>query len=155
MANRKQSRFGTTTITVALLVALMSAVVFGGWLGMALTRGERSKTWAPVTAEVIAAPFPRRHKIRWLRIAVEYSFDGNQYRERVHRFGPSEKGDSITVYVNPDHPTQITSERGLLAIDYGLPLVGTLLSLGGVVVLACIIYSPKDDYESEVNDTLF
>jgi hypothetical protein len=63
-------------------------------------------------------------------------------------------GAPITVYVNPSNPTELASEKGLLAIDYGIPMTIMLFSAAAAFVVLCIIYSPKDDYESEINDTL-
>jgi len=90
-------------------------------------------------------------------VKVDYTFDGQQLSRFVSVFSYRDgvrQGTSLTIYVNPDRPTELASAPGFLAIDYGPSLATTLGLLAAIVVVLCIKYSPKDDYESEVNETL-
>ena len=133
----------------------------GIWLGFAISRGVRSNNWTETKGVIGDRRFGlgqrRVKRFRWRLVKVDYSFDGRPFSRFVRVFSDrqsSKIGNSITIYVNPDRPTELTSAPGFLAIDYGPPLACTLGLLAAIAMTLCIMYSPKDDYESEVNQTL-
>ena len=145
--------------TPLLWLSLLCLLISGVALGFAVSRGARSNEWSPVTAEVAQGVFggKQRNRYGWHRVRVSYTFNENPFQRSVHVFSDRsdiKKGNKLTVYVNPDRPAELTSQKGFLAIDYGPPLGVFCFSLAAAVVILCIKFSPKDDYESEVNDTL-
>lgn len=146
----------TTQILAALVLAL---IVSGIWLGWAVSRGIRSQSWVETPAETVPAfgsnSAGRKHT--WRRAKVKYVVDDRTRTQWVYVFGQGEicePGRRLSVYVNPDVPREVIIRPGFLGIDYGPPLAATLISIAGIAVVLCIKLSPKDDYESEVNESL-
>jgi hypothetical protein len=145
------------------LLAFLSIafLISATWLGFAVSRGVRSNDWTETKGVIAGRPFglghPRARRFRWRCVKVDYSFDDRPLSRFVSVFATGEgvkPGNSISIFVNPDRPTELASAPGFLAIDYGPPLASTLGLLAAIAVTLCIKLSPKDDYESEVNETL-
>lgn len=153
--------FGKFSIKQLLVATLLLTLISCIALGLAISRGVRSYDWMPVAAVVGGGVFEGSSRqpirLRWRRVAVNYDFDGQSYRRTVAVFSTAQgcnKGTQLTVYVNPHRPTELCSERGFLACDYAIAMACTFGLLAMAIVLLCILLTPKEDYESEVNESL-
>ena len=88
----------------------------GIWLGFAISRGVRSNNWTETKGVIGDRRFGlgqrRAKRFRWRLVKVDYSFDGRPFSRFVRVFSDrqsSKIGNSITIYVNPDRPTELTS----------------------------------------------
>jgi len=155
----KLGRRKTTLKQLLVAVALLSLVSVAA-LGVAVSRGVRSNDWLPVPAVITRGTggfgsSRAKLRFRWRTVKVNYTFDDTEFEKRVALFSSlegSERGTNLTVFVNPENPDELSSEKGFLACDYAIPMSCTIGSIAFLIVLLCIIYSPTDDYESEVND---
>lgn len=61
-------------------------------------------------------------------VKVKYTVDGKEYEEDLGRFYKRNVGDKMTIYYNPDDPTQITQTKGML-----IPLIVIALGIASLV----------------------
>ena len=149
-------------LKLILIVLVLLTLASAAALGMAISRGVRSNNWLSVPAVVAERPVglgnrSRSNSIRWRTVKVKYTFDGRKLQRNVSLFSSfdmAEEGTNLTVYVNPDRPSELASEKGFVACDYAIPMSCTIGSLAFLIVLLCIMFSPTDDYDSEVNQGL-
>jgi len=151
-----------TTLKQILAVLVLLSIVSVFALAVAVSRGVRSNDWLPVAAVITRGSGGSRSsrakfRFRWRDVKVNYTFGDAEFERRVTLFSTlegSERGTNLTVYVNPENPKELASEKGFMACDYAIPMSCTIGTIGFLIVLLCIIYSPTDDYESDLNEGL-
>lgn len=123
-----------------LFVFILSSI----WLIVAISRGNDTHTWTPVEATVVEARAQRSIQRGPKRIltTIEYSFDGIEYKTTLAEILV---GSRVTVYVNPEAPTDVVGEQGFQVQVYGRPLIATIGSGLFAVVLLLIAFSPKEE----------
>ena len=151
MIEKSRSIFKTDLKMQSMIVTLLIFVFFAVWLGQVVSRGMRSIEWIPVTSEIVLgldSSDGGEDQHRWRRVEVEYTYESDKYLRYVDVFaimGGLKTGSEIMVFVNPDDPEQMTATPGVLLVDYGLPLAGTLGSLVMAIVILSLMYNPKDN----------
>lgn len=66
------------------------------------------------------------------KVFVKYTIDGNEYEQELGQLSGYNKGDKITIYYNPENPSQITQTKSLV-----IPIVIT--SIGMIALFSGII----------------
>jgi len=135
---------------VALLVFVVSAI----WLFVAISKGNATKNWDEVPAQIgssnVDRNLARRGRGRLGRIRsstvhtdVKYNIGGIEYEATVDDFIVA--GGKTTVFVNPEDPTDVVGHQGPNVQHYGRPLIVTIGSGLFLIVLGLIAFSPKED----------
>ncbi|MEZ6094943.1 MAG: DUF3592 domain-containing protein [Pirellulaceae bacterium] len=124
--------------TLAVFVA--SAI----WLYLAWASGNQTNSWNPTAAKVISNDTQKTIGGRpagWLT-TITYDVDGQTYKADVDEYLV---GNQVTVYVNPNDPTEVVGKAGARIQDMGRPIIATVGSGLFGVVLLLIALSPKED----------
>lgn len=123
------------------IVAFIASLL---WLYFAWAHANRTNGWTPAPAKVISIDKQRRRHGRPAQLLsrVSYSFEGKKYEAIVDEYLLDQE---VTVYVNPDDPSEVVGVAGARMQDVGRPLIFTIASGLFAVVLVLIAYSPKED----------
>lgn len=127
--------------------ALGTLVVFVAssiWLFLAWSSGNKTNGWNPTQAQVVANDMQETVRGRpagWLT-TITYSVDQQEYEAVVDEYLV---GNAVTVFVNPDDPTDVVGKAGARIQDMGRPIIATVGSGLFALVLLLIAFSPKED----------
>jgi hypothetical protein len=131
-------------MTKYAFLTIVAFIASSIWLYFAWAHANRTNGWTPAPAKFVSIEKQRRSHNRAAQLLsrVSYSFDGQKYEAVVDEYLI---GNEITVYVNPDDPSEVVGVAGARMQDVGRPLVFTIASGLFAVVLVLIAFSPKED----------
>lgn len=83
-------------------------------------------------------------------VYVKYNVDGKEYNEELGEFSTYKENDRITIYYNPDDPSQITQTKSLI-LPIAFIIGGCVSLVGGIISAANAIkrYNKMKEQEKE------
>ncbi len=126
--------FGTLVVFIASSI----------WLFVAWTDGNKTSSWNPTPAQVLkndARETLRGKPAGWLT-TIAYEVNGTPYEAVVDDYLV---GNNVTVFVNPENPSDVVGKSGARIQDLGRPIIATVGSGLFAVVLLLVAFSPKDN----------
>lgn len=124
--------------TMAIFIASLA------WLYTAWSFGNRTKSWTPVTAEILDNDMQETvtgEPAGWIT-TISYTVDELQYEADVDEYLV---GKEATVFVNPEDPKQVVGKSGARIQDMVYPMAASIGSGLFSIVLLMIRLSPKED----------
>lgn len=137
----KSRKTSKTRLFVVLFMVLLGAGIIIGAVIYKNTAEERMKTWPPVNAVVVSYECKEFtdddgfSDYRYFRI-VEYEVDGRKYRatDSESYVSPPALGNSVTVYYNPEKPSECIFGAGSTLAYIVAYVVGGVFAAAGVAV---------------------
>jgi len=130
-----------------LKYALCTSVIFVAsllWLYVTWSFGNVTKSWDPVTAQILDNDMRETidgSPAGWIT-TISYTIDDTEYETRVDEYLV---GKEATVYVNPDDPSDVVGKAGTRIQDMVYPLALSVGSSLFSIVLLMIAFSPQED----------